>query len=52
MAKKKAATGNASQDTAASLRFEGNLWLTADKVRHEGLRTIAEPFSEPEGTYA
>jgi len=34
MAKKKAASGSASNGTAANLGFEAKLWLTADKLRN------------------
>ena len=34
MVKKKAASGSASNGTAANLGFEAKLWLTADKLRN------------------
>ena len=34
MAKKNAATGSASNGSAANLGFEAKLWLTADKLRN------------------
>ena len=34
MSKKKAASGSASNNTAANLGFEAKLWLTADKQRN------------------
>ena len=41
MGKKKAASGGASNGTAANLGFEAKLWLTADKLRNN--MDAAEP---------